>query len=367
MSVPFVGALIGVVVLVALYRWPRVNLAVYYFTVRPAFVWFGMLAPLVLVGVLALRPRWFLCGCAIWMVAFVATEEVAPCLKLFPGRARAAFSSARMGFMSYMDSGGPKAEVLSVPLRVISWNVLEGRKGARGAVEQLAALDPDIVLMQEFGPGRQERMVDAIAASTHFKGYHVHGDRTAILSRFPVTRLQNGPLPGGRGSVWRVEIASGVSLICASVHLSPPELKTQLVRGWSRQGVRDAIALKRRELAQLRGALDLYRLQGPIILAGDFNVPPRYADLRGAVAGLKDCFRANGYGWGKTAPARLPAVRADMIFVPPEARVHYAAAIPTPYSDHYMSLAEVAVPAHYRTRLTGDLRSAAQQNSEEHA
>ncbi|MCK4375074.1 MAG: hypothetical protein KAX19_07085, partial [Candidatus Brocadiae bacterium] len=61
-------------------------------------------------------------------------------------------------------------------------------------------------------------------------------------------------------------------------------------------------------------------------------------------ATLKDCFSANGYGWGRTAPAKLPVVRIDMIFVPHHAEVYYASAVPTRFSDHYMMLTEVVVP-----------------------
>ena len=43
-------------------------------------------------------------------------------------------------------------------------------------------------------------------------------------------------------------------------------------------------------------------------------------------------------------PAKLPAMRVDQIYVPPGSKVYYASSVPTQWSDHYMTLAEVAVP-----------------------
>ena len=85
-ALSFICACLGVAVLVTLYRWPKVSVPVYYFTVRPAFAWFGLVAPFLLVGVLGVRLRWFLCGCALWAIGFVATEEVLACLKMWAPR-----------------------------------------------------------------------------------------------------------------------------------------------------------------------------------------------------------------------------------------------------------------------------------------
>ena len=82
---------------------------------------------------------------------------------------------------------------------------------------------------------------------------------------------------------------------------------------------------------------------GPVILAGDFNLPSHYPEIPAATAGLKDTFSANGYGWGKTVPSWLPALRIDMIFVPQAAHVYYAAAMPTACSDHRPVIAEIGL------------------------
>jgi len=303
-----------------------------------------MLAPFLVFGLPVLRWRWFALGCGLWLLAFLGTEEVLPYFRPFAGRARARFWSARMAFNSYMASGGTLAGTVEVPLRVITWNIREGTKDARASVEQLAALDPDIVLFQEFWPGREVTMREALQESDHFRAYYVAGRRRAILSRWPVKPFDDSVAPRSLSTAWRVEVAPGLSIICVNAHLTPLALKTQLLRGWSWRHLQRAVARTRRELTELRAALEFYAQRGSVVLGGDFNLPPYYPELRRATASFKDCFRANGFGWGKTAPVKLPAMRPDMIFVPPASRVYYAGAVPTQWSDHYMTLVEVAVP-----------------------
>jgi endonuclease/exonuclease/phosphatase family metal-dependent hydrolase len=221
--------------------------------------------------------------------------------------------------------------------------VREGQRDPYRNVAQLAGLEPDIVLMQEFGPGRGTNMQQAVRDAAAFRDFQLSGGRQAILSRWPVEELSDNPLAGELGSAWRVRVAPGLSLVCLDVHLSAPTLKTQLLRGWSWSELRHAVKRTRQELKELGEALTYYARQGPVVLAGDFNLPPSYPDLRRARGRLVDCFARGGYGWGKTAPARLPAMRPDQVYVPPGSRVYYAAAVPTRWSDHYMTLAEVAV------------------------
>ena len=277
---------------------------------------------------------------------FGTAEEVVPLLKFTANRARVKFENAQMGFLSYMARGAKEGERLTIPLRIVSWNTHAGTKGAEQAVEELASLDPDIALMQEFAHGGNVGMIEATKRSRHFQGYHVKylGNGTAILSRFPFSQLPNGPLDEWRGSVWRVQIAPGAEITCVNVHLLPVVIRTELIRGLSWRVLADAVSRTRHELESLRDTLDLYAKEGTVIMAGDFNLPPKYADLDIATANLKDCFSASGYGWGKTAPNPWPVIRVDMIFVPRDAEVFYAAAIPTRHSDHRMTVAEVSVP-----------------------
>jgi endonuclease/exonuclease/phosphatase family metal-dependent hydrolase len=303
-----------------------------------------MLAPFLLPGIVSVKLRWFLCGCILWGIGLVMTEEVVQCLKPWGGRQREAFRAAKAEFPKNREVDGAEGGPLRIPLRIVTWNILNGVMGADQIVEQLAGLQPDIVLMQESSPGR---IRTAVMKSPYLRGFYQDPD-AAILTRFPVARLPGGRLPPWTCSVFRVQVLPDRAITCVNVHLSHLELRTQVVRGWTWFGIQRAIARAAQELGELRATLELYAREGPLILAGDFNLPPYYADLRRATVGLKDCFADNGYGWGKTVPSKLPVMRVDMIFVPQDARVYDARAVGTRWSDHYMTLAEVALPVRRR-------------------
>jgi len=321
---------VGAMGLFAMYRWPALNVPMFYFIVRPAFVWFVALAPLLLAGFFGVRYRWFLIGFALWMVALWATEEVGQAWNLRPAANHPCSIALAQG------------EVVRMPLRVVTWNMLGARRGADEVLEELARVRPDLAFLQEFPAGW--RIEEPLEENGFFRGCYLSEVRgNALLSRWPVERVAAGPLHGRRGGAWAVRLASDVQVVCLNVHLTPIRLRTQLVRRWTVAGLRKMIEKKARDLADLRVALD--RFEGrPVILAGDFNAPPHYPGLARATRGLVDCFAAGGRGWGRTAPAKLPVVRVDMVFVPWGAKVRSAHAVPSNYSDHYMTLTEVDVP-----------------------
>ncbi len=214
--VPFVCGCVGAVVLCFIYRRPTVTVPVYYFIVRPAFVWFGMLGPFLLVGILALRLRWFLCGAIVFLVALGATQEFRQCLRLFPGRSRKVFQASHERFFDAGERGRDAEERASVPLRIVTWNVLSGVMGPREIVAQLARLQPDIVFLQEFSTasrrmvksirgghihsrqqaaGVEATIADALGQSEYFRDFHLDTGRDlALVSRFPLAALK-APVP----------------------------------------------------------------------------------------------------------------------------------------------------------------------------
>ncbi len=356
LAASFLCGCFGVVMLFAIFHWPTVNVPVYYVVVRPAFIWFGALLPFLVVGVLGVRLRWFLCGCVLWFVAFATVEDVRPLIRFSSKRARVEFENAQMAFLSYMAEGTGEGGRVTVPLRIATWNVLAGKMGAEQAVERLARLDADIIFMQEFAYGNDVDMIEALEKSPHFKNYQLKHLRNsnAVLSRYALAQLPNGPLSEWRGSVWRVQVVPGGEITCINVHLAPVDLRTQMIRGLSWHALAEATLRTRLDIEALRDTIDLYSKEGSIVVAGDFNLPPSYNGLRIATRNLKDCFSASGYGWGKTAPAWLPLVRIDMVYVPRDAEVFYAAAELTQYSDHKIVIAEVVLPVTLKPKDTSE-------------
>jgi len=330
----FVVACVGMGAVAVVHGQTKAGVAVYFVNVLPPFVWFGAFAPGALLGFAGVRKHWFVLGIGVCLVAVAATEDVRPWLRLFPGRARGRFLQTR--------AASVLAEAKrTVALRVITWNVASGREGTTEAAEQLSEMDADIVFLQESGA---TRVWNAVRESDYFRGYHLLKSHSkGLLSRFPAVRIPNGPLPSWRGAVWEVEVAPGRKIICINVHLRRQLLTTRWLRSPDMPALREAIEYSRGRLENLQQTLDYFRRRAPVILAGDFNLPAGYADVRPLREGFQDCFAARGSGWGATVPSRFPVYRIDLIFVPRDATVYHAQAVPTRFSDHRMTLAEVVL------------------------
>lgn len=316
--------------LFAMYRWPTRDVFVFYFIVRPAFVWFVALLPMVMAGLVGVRYVWFLLSFAVWTMALWSTEEVGQAWNLRPARSDARVTASVDG------------DVVAVPLRVVTWNMLGARRGVDEVLTELERVRPDLAFLQEFA--LRWKIREPLQSNEFFRDYHLSEvEGNAILSRWPVEKVALGPLQGRRGGAWVVRLASDVRVFCVNVHLRPIRLRTQLVRNFTLDGLQQGVDDKARDLADLRAALAGFGDRA-VIAAGDLNAPPHYPGLAHATWGLVDCFSVAGRGWGRTAPAKLPVVRVDMVFVPRGTDVLFARAVPSRYSDHYMTLTEVNLP-----------------------
>ncbi len=189
----------------------------------------------------------------------------------------------------------------------------------------LAALEPDIVAMQELDVGRARtgrvdqahEIASRLDMACHFNAALTveeerYGD--AILTRYPERLVQVGPLPGHpaipqlepRGALWvEVEIAGAtVQIVNTHLGLVPKEQQIQA--------------------AHLAGPawLSHPHCQGPQILLGDFNATATSVVYR---TFLKHLSAARTLAKVKsptaTFPSQLPVLRIDHLFVSPEIRV----------------------------------------------
>jgi endonuclease/exonuclease/phosphatase family metal-dependent hydrolase len=231
--------------------------------------------------------------------------------------------------------------------RIVTYNVHRcvgnDRKLDVGRVaDVLAALDPDIVALQELDVGRARtgRVDQAheigrrLGMACHFHAALTveeerYGD--AILTGFPERLVQVGPLPGHpgipqlepRGALWiEVEI-DGVAVQVVNTHLGLVPREQQI------------------QAAFLAGPawLDHPHCQGPKILLGDFNATATSVVYR---TFLKQLSAARTLSKTKTPtatfPSPLPVLRIDHLFVSPEIQVSKVFAPFTPQtrvaSDH---------------------------------
>lgn len=214
--------------------------------------------------------------------------------------------------------------------RIVTYNVHrcvgnDRRLDVARIVEVLAALEPDIVALQELDVGRARtghvdqahEIAQRLGMTSHFHAALTveeerYGD--AILTALPERLVQVGPLPGHeripglepRGALWvEVEI-EGVAVQVINTHLglAPPE--------------------QRRQAAFLAGPAWLRHpnCRGPRILLGDFNATRTSVVYRTLAAQLAAARTLTPRRTPTaTFPSALPVLRIDHIFVSPEVRV----------------------------------------------
>lgn len=241
-------------------------------------------------------------------------------------------------------------------LRVLSFNVNSAFGGARAIVDAVVAASPDVVLMQETPPGNGQ-LVAALRAhfpyvenSTQF----VVASRGRIVSRTEPDRL---PLYGRERSPrfmrYSIETPLGV-LAVYSVHPISPrgvmhvrqfraalhQLRTgELFAGDPEADVQGNAAL--RALQIQTAAREAAAEPGPVVIAGDTNLPGLSAIFRKELARFADGFRAASWGFGYTYPSHHPFLRLDRILVSDKLRfVSFRVDCPG-VSDHLCVVADI--------------------------
>lgn len=191
-----------------------------------------------------------------------------------------------------------------IVLRVVAANLFQDNVHLEDALAAIASRDADIVVLHEVQPAD----VAVIRASTLAERLPHAYDRPAsgasgehVRSRHPIVAPRRVPMGDRRTTVVQVRLPdTTVSLV--SVHASAPK--------------RSMVAL-RDELHDLAGIAA--GLDGPTVLAGDFNASAEHAPFRALLgSGLTDAHRARGRGLDTSWPigdGRIPFVLLDHILV----------------------------------------------------
>jgi vancomycin resistance protein VanJ len=144
----------------------------------------------------------------------------------------------------------------------------------------------------------------------------------AVLSRFPISEDQAFFLVEGMHLSQHLVLGvEGESLHFFNVHLQPPRLPGEvriasllLVPSYYDTTIQD------QELARLLE--ELAPVEGPVVVAGDFNMTDQSPGYRRLSSELGDAFRESGWGFGLTypdvevrsVPTPFPLVRIDYVF-----------------------------------------------------
>jgi endonuclease/exonuclease/phosphatase (EEP) superfamily protein YafD len=199
-------------------------------------------------------------------------------------------------------------------LRVVTFNTYVHREGIDHVTGLVAATNPDVLLLQEVFPPRQQQLEAALAARyPHHLTIQSPGvGGVMVLSRHPIVGTSvSESAPGSRATEVVVLDVAGRLLQVVSVHLiSPcPRCGPSWIERLELEG-------DRRE-AEMAGILRALRVGVPTIVGGDFNSNERSRPYRQLVrAGFQDPHRAVGSGPGFTWPDDGPVgalLRVDWI------------------------------------------------------
>lgn len=223
----------------------------------------------------------------------------------------------------------PTANESGRVLRVISLNCGGGNVRA---VEELAAYQPDLLLLQE-SPGRTPLDQAARKLFGDEAGV-VWGADASIVAR---GRLSAQPLPKHVSSdavraVW--EIAEQIELDIVSLRLEPASVRVDL---WSPDCWRAQTANRGKRRGQLQAIvaeIERHAVQAPLLIGGDFNAPAGDAVFRLLEPLARDAFAAAGRGWGNTITNEMPFLRIDQIRLGEELLAIDVVAVKTEHSDH---------------------------------
>jgi vancomycin resistance protein VanJ len=209
------------------------------------------------------------------------------------------------------------------------------------AVEEAAALSPDILLVQE-SPAEQSLL---ILAASHFdrRDGVAHGGDVAVLAKGSVQVRYASRSAFGAFIHCTVHLNGGRTVDVIGLRLSPPTVRLDL---WSPDCWRAQAAHRQRQRNELAAALELVTdipPDRPIIVAGDFNAPAGDAIFSLLGPQLKDSFREAGRGWGNTITSKYPFHRIDQIWTSDHLTPIDGRARPMIHSDHRLVVAELSL------------------------
>jgi endonuclease/exonuclease/phosphatase (EEP) superfamily protein YafD len=205
----------------------------------------------------------------------------------------------------------------------------------------------DLICFQE-GNLRRNPRLDAYFAARGW--YRDRGQYVA--SRYPIVAELPPLAPDIPKGVYapltlvrlRIRAAPGVEFGLATVHM--PTLRFGLYRflGQDVEGLKRHIAGWDWQMGRLLVGLAEMR-DVPILVGGDFNVPPDHPAMAALGSSYRLAFEEAGWGYGYTRPARYPWFRIDHILASPEWAFTRCRVGPDCGSDHLPLIAEAVLPA----------------------
>lgn len=240
-------------------------------------------------------------------------------------------------------------------LRVMSYNINYGRRGAARIAAVVRRERPDVLCLQETNYFRGEPdPVPEIAR--RLPGWHMaRGIEVTTFSRFPIVarRLHPMPQPAKRNLLETTLDVRGRRLRVFNIHMStaplPPAVRRSrfLLFRWG-----GSAAMRAAQISILTRVIEAEAETGdagvaqrtPFVVLGDFNNPPRGRLYRRMSRNWTDAFAAAGRGLGYTFRSELPLMRIDYVWAGPGLGVTRCHAPGARASDHRPVVADLSLP-----------------------
>jgi endonuclease/exonuclease/phosphatase (EEP) superfamily protein YafD len=258
------------------------------------------------------KRRWLLLMPAVWVItAILFSDNVTSVLR--------------------MARPSPTAPSTTHHVRVVTLNCA----GRAAAAEEIVALKPDVVLLQEI-PSTND-LARCTQACFSAGGAFVSGLDCAILAGGAIEIRNQNEFPPQFIRA-QVQLKGGKNVLVTSLRLIPPEGRLDL---WNSTAWRASTENRRLRRTQLLAALERSMTETglPEILGGDFNAPVSDSVFR-LLPAFQDAHQEAGIGWGNTAINNFPIARPDQIRVK-GFRVISCRAVQTRNSDHRLVVADL--------------------------
>lgn len=291
------------------------------FTVLPIWLWgaCGLLLACVAFFVLRAAGSWVMI--AVWAITLLVSADEA---RVFAH------------FRKSAPRPGPAAPYDGKPvIRVITLNCAIFACG--DPAQDLAAWEPDIVLLQDAYPSQVQQIAKALYGGRgDFRAHTTNG----IVSRWKIQREVS--IPTHRDQLVTITLPDGSAVEVVNVHLASAatDLRFWQRSTWRKHRINRALRLDELSQVQLILGETTDSSHTPTLLGGDFNSPATDVVHRQLSRDFTDAFAAAGTGWGDTYHRRFPILRIDLLYATRHFTPVRCHAVTTRHSDHRMVVAD---------------------------
>jgi vancomycin resistance protein VanJ len=194
-------------------------------------------------------------------------------------------------------------------IKIMSFNVFQRNNDVQGIIDIILEHEPDIVALQEVTPDVGDQLSNALSPRYPYHTLDLLGNMMGqgLLSKYPIRQMSD--LPDYNFQSATIDTPEG-SIQVFNIH-SPTLIPFTWKEDWQIQRTffDDVVA-------------DIEKVEGPIIVLGDFNTTPLSELYALLTENLTDTHIASGWGFGFSYPARpklgirfpTPLLRIDYIF-----------------------------------------------------